>query len=137
MPNKHKLYESKCVKCGKIRFLERTKLRDRCRECSSRINAKKNHGFGDKNPNWRGGRTKHSKGYIYIKAPGHPRENNGYVLEHVIVAEIKIGRPLFNFEIVHHMNGIRDDNRQENIEIMTRSEHTHFHALRRNKSHIT
>lgn len=74
------------------------------------------------------------RGYIYIYRPDHPSARrasrlNGYVLEHRLVLEAKIGRPLEEFEDGHHINGIKDDNRPDNLEVMTRSEHMRHHRL--------
>ena len=72
----------------------------------------------ENNGNWQGGRTNHSKGYIYIKNRDHPRSGkNGYVFEHILVMESEIGRYLLKGENVHHTNGIRSDNRLENLEL--------------------
>lgn len=78
---------------------------------------------------WKGGRWKHKSGYIYVSAPDHPNSNrDGYVLEHRLVAEQKVGRILDSqTEHVHHINGIRDDNRPENLEILSPSEHATAH----------
>lgn len=68
--------------------------------------------------NWKGGRNKHVSGYIKAIAKGHPlADKNGYVLEHRLVMEEIIGRKLLAQERVHHKNGVRDDNRPENLEL--------------------
>ncbi|HZQ86957.1 MAG TPA: HNH endonuclease signature motif containing protein [Acidimicrobiales bacterium] len=75
---------------------------------------------GEANGNWKGGRTRHKAGYVMVRAPDHPRACLGYVFEHILVAEELIGRFLMEGESVHHINGVRDDNRPENLELWTR-----------------
>jgi HNH endonuclease len=56
------------------------------------------------------------RGYVMIFEPTHPNaRKDGYVSEHVKVMSAKLGRPLKRFEEVHHRNGIRHDNRPENL----------------------
>jgi len=84
---------------------------------------------GPRNPHWNGGRFKSSLGYILIKIPGHRGANaQGYVPEHRLVMEAKLGRGLNDDEVVHHINGIRDDNRPENLQLFpSEGEHQGLH----------
>lgn len=61
------------------------------------------------------------RGYVVIFEPTHPNaRKDGYVAEHKKVMAAKLGRPLERFEEVHHKNGIRSDNRPENLELWAR-----------------
>ena len=77
---------------------------------------------GPKHPKWAGGRSLSSDGYVKIYTPSHPRAQNGiYVYEHTLVMEQVIGRYLFPEETVHHLNGDRQDNRPENLELWSKN----------------
>lgn len=74
--------------------------------------------------NNRGGKIKDRFGYIQIWMPKHPNAKMaGYIHEHRLVMSNKIGRPLKSTESVHHINGIKDDNRIENLELMQHRVH--------------
>ncbi len=71
----------------------------------------------EKHPMWKGGRLI-AGGYVRILNPDHPRANRaGYVAEHIVVMEKKIGREVLPGETIHHINGVRSDNRDENLEL--------------------
>ena len=82
---------------------------------------------GKNNPHWKGGRFIDGKGYVHVLNPSHPRAHNGYVLEHVIVAEKKLGRQFRHDEVTHHINGVKTDNRPENLMVTSSTDHTHIH----------
>lgn len=67
-------------------------------------------------------------GYKTLYDPANPCANKrGEVLEHRKVMEDYIGRPLTENEVIHHKNGIKTDNRIENLQILSRSEHQKLH----------
>lgn len=98
---------------------------------TGRTHFKPGHGMnkGPENPMWKGGKTM-SGGYVFIKKKEHPNSRSGgYVAEHRLVMEKKIGRYLTKDEIVHHKNGVKTDNKIENLCLMTRSQHTRLHCF--------
>jgi hypothetical protein len=76
---------------------------------------------GKNNPNWTGGII-YKDGYKLVLIPDHPNsESTGYVREHFVVMTKKLGRALYGHEQVHHKNGVKDDNRIENLELWSTS----------------
>jgi hypothetical protein len=83
---------------------------------------------GSKNGMWKGGKYIDGSGYVHIKAIDHPNKSQiGYVPEHRLVMEKCLGRYLDKQEIIHHKNGIKSDNRVENLELTTQSCHVGEH----------
>lgn len=74
-------------------------------------------------------------GYWYICRPDHPNCSlQGYVAEHRLIVERDIGRLLRCDEVVHHINEDPKDNRIENLQVMSDSEHKSHHAKNRRRS---
>jgi hypothetical protein len=72
---------------------------------------------------WKGGRRIDAQGYVVVRV-GVGRERR----EHRVVAETMLGRALCRGEVVHHKNGIRSDNRPENLEVLdSQSAHMKHH----------
>jgi len=84
---------------------------------------------GSGNNQWKGGKKKDSQGYIHLLKPEHPFSDiKGYILEHRIIMEQKIGRYLNSKEVIHHINGIKNDNRIENLRLFRNDiEHRKYH----------
>jgi hypothetical protein len=79
---------------------------------------------GKESPVWKGGIMR-SGGYRYIYKPEHPNVSHSgvYVAEHVLVMSESLGRALYKGEVVHHINGVKNDNRIENLELCVRKNH--------------
>ncbi len=123
-----------CERCG------RYKTRNRfCGRCRYRIEVQGLRPEGDQrhitqrgagNPAWKGGRHTDSHGYVWV----HPNPNDpidmamvgskGYVQEHRLIMAHYLDRALTRAEPVHHINGVKDDNRIENLKLFSsRGEH--------------
>lgn len=77
--------------------------------------------MGPANPNWKGSYL--GKGYVMVSQPGRRA-----IPEHRLVMEKVLGRPLLRSEVVHHINGVKTDNRPENLEIHGTRTHAMTHA---------
>lgn len=79
--------------------------------------------IGQEHKRWKGGRLIDEKGYVLVYAPDSPMaRGRTYVYEHRLTMAKKLGRDLFKNENVHHINGNRQDNRIENLELWVSSQ---------------
>ena len=119
------LYEThkrdKCPKCG-TSIVRRAKL---CHLCDNKSRSQKY--AGEHNPNWRNGWTR-TRGYKYIRVKKPGEKGHPYQAEHRLVWQGEHG-PLPKGWVVHHLNGIKDDNRPENLLALPKSEH-HRHPYK-------
>lgn len=123
-----------CISCGNIRNANKSpefRARDRLR---TRTNTRLKSPYG-LDPNFEGKYKPGTKynpetrflsknGYWLIYRPGHPnaqgrtgKYNKGRIFEHIFIMSEYLGRPLKKDETIHHKNGIRHDNRIENLEL--------------------
>lgn len=129
-----------CVNCGKerwVQFVGGKPIKSLCRSCcqkgrspSKESRIKMSHAHrGKNNPFWLGGRKKiNDQGYVlvrvYLDDFFYPMTGaHGFVREHRLVMAKHLGRCLHPWEIVHHLNGIRDDNRIENLYLTMQQYH--------------
>lgn len=116
-----KAYKMGLRKSPEISFLNRSEVRK-----------------GEKAANWRGGVKTTPKGYRMVLCPGHHRaDSNGYVFEHILVWEKTSGTKLPANCCIHHLNGIKNDNRIENLCVMLHSAHTVYHHTGAKRSQQT
>lgn len=73
-------------------------------------------------------------GYVMLWEPEHPHSFHGWIAEHRLIVQRREGRLLLTDEHVHHVNGIKDDNRPENLELMSHSDHSVLTAKEKRES---
>lgn len=131
--NPEKRTECICMQCGKPFTEYKTEIiRGRGKFCNKSCTSKYTIAKkppdqkGANNSQYKGGRYLNN-GYVFILSPDHPSNRGSYVPEHRLIMEHMIGRHLRNDDVVHHINGIKDDNREENLLLVTNSEHSLLH----------
>lgn len=119
------LHRGQCPECGMEMWRRKADLQRPCVHCTQRLLPRATM---TKHSRWNGGRRVRKDGYIEVTlSPDDPMRvmaRGNIVLEHRLVVARLIERPLKPWEIVHHINRQRDDNRPENLRLV---EDRHLH----------
>ena len=110
---------STCQRCGDefLRLITQQKNKGKGKNCSGSC-AK----AGSGNTNFKRGFYIDADGYVKVL-----KEDGGYIQEHRVVMERHLGHPIGEDKVVHHKNHCKTDNRLENLEVMTKSNHMKLH----------
>lgn len=123
---RHYMVWVECSECHKqywtrLDHQKKAKNKSVCRHCSSKVTGRWRR--RELSHNWKGGKKKTGDGYIEVLLDPadffYPMgKANGYVREHRLVIAKHLKRCLLSWEVVHHKNGIKDDNRLENLQLV-------------------
>ena len=118
----YKLTSNHTRSCGCLKREKSSERMIKLGKVSGKINGGWNKGMrGEGTGHWKGGRKMH-RGYILVLTEG------SYQNEHRVVMEKHLGRKLTKAEVIHHINGVRTDNRLENLMLFpNHSEHMKHH----------
>ena len=93
---------------------------------------------------WKGGKYVDSAGYVHVMIDALPPDSQTmarrltsrkYVLEHRLIASVAINRAVLPSEVVHHVNGVKTDNRPENLFVIDRKAHSKEHRKMERELH--
>ena len=139
--NRSKYMWVACLDCEKERWVMLYKGKpqsQRCRSCACKLSHKtRDHSYigrGKDCARWKGGRKINSSGYVDVwvspDSSFHKMASiHNYVMEHRLVMAQHLGRCLTSREVVHHRNEKKDDNRLENLELVSQYENVAYEKI--------
>lgn len=133
IPTREKMTKRTREKISKAHKGKVSPMKDKKMSVETRLKISKSHkGKYRINTKYGGHIKQRPDGYISVYCPDNSRANKeGYVMEHILIMQEHINRVLKDDEVVHHKNKIRNDNRIENLQLMTFKEHARLHMKER------
>lgn len=125
------ILDKKCPHCGNIYQVKSQcflKYRKFCsKPCAVKFQIKNNP--REKQFAWKGGESIHKSGYIMIRLKSNefPNKIGRYVMKHRFIMEEYLGKKISKNQDVHHINGDKQDNRIQNLIVLTKKEHQNSH----------
>ena len=122
------MIKKRCPECKNI--FKRKSQHQRNKYCSLKCYWKSlEKNVGEKSNQWKGGRKKHSYGYVLLYKPELTGKRYPYIAEHRLVMEKHLERSLTKKDWIHHLNGIKTDNRLGNLLLCKGAKgHANIHA---------
>lgn len=117
------IYSYSCLWCNEFTFGINNRMKFCGKQCSGKSKGSGNRLFrsGEKSPQWKGGKyIDPDTGYVFVRSKTWSEDcgaKRRVRREHRVVMEAHLGRRLGVHENVHHKNGVRSDNRIENLEL--------------------
>ena len=133
-PSMKHIYHA-CEGCGKERWVQYKhgkSISVRCYKCAMNTEERRawlaSRPRGPESPHWKNGRQRQNDGYVLVWMDANDfffpmADHRGYVLEHRLIMARYLGRCLQSWEIVHHKDGVRDNNNLDNLELTTQGGH--------------
>lgn len=118
-------------RCREYQRIDNSESKLRCSLCGKKLHYRNKTGLciicsrprGELHHSWKGGKQILPGGYVSVLVQPNDffapmRDSHGYVLEHRLVMAKELSRCLLPWEVVHHKNGVRDDSRIENLQLI-------------------
>ncbi len=131
LTNTNRYMPHNCIVCGRVRWVMMVRGQPENKQCVSCASRSRR---GNRAGAWKGGKIKTRQGYTQILLPLDDfffsmTNKDGYVMEHRLVMAKSLGRNLHRWEIVHHKNSVRSDNRLGNLQLVTDDRHSQITIL--------